>query len=61
MRQREIALGKAFYDFHIECIQKHYQDWNIGCAFKLDTFQFLNDLNEGFEVIEAHEEKNTGP
>lgn len=57
IRMREIALGRAFWDFNIEFMQKHFADWNLACAFKIETMQYLNDPNEGFEVIETESEQ----
>ena len=58
MRLKEQQLYKAFKDFNVPTIQKHYADWNVACAFKTESIQYLNDLNEGFEVIESNEEEN---
>jgi hypothetical protein len=38
-------------------LQKHFQDWNLACAFRVESLKYLNDLNEGFEVIEHEEQK----
>ena len=50
-------MARAFWDFNLPSIQKHFNEWNVGCAFKIESIQYLNDLNEGFEVIESQEEE----
>jgi hypothetical protein len=29
----------------------------VACAFKIESFQYMNDPNEGFEVIESTSEQ----
>ena len=50
-------MARAFWEFNLPSIQKHFNEWNVGCAFKIESIQYLNDLNEGFEVIESQEEE----